>query len=219
MRTESLLHLKTLYFSIIVISFVFVLISSQTVFGYNETSMNPEDFYGNPVYQMDYNGSTLAITNILNKTTFKEGETITVIPEVTNLGNQTVNVYYDPALFYMDVKDQNGKIVGWSGGGDILVSLGMTIKPNTSSPAYVLAGNAMQKGVFTLTAGKYTITSIANIGNFGKPYYPRFYLWSEPVQITVLPEKVPEFPFASVVLALSIVSTIFLYQFKSKIKI
>lgn len=211
--------MKTLYLSIIVISFVFVLISSQTALGYNETGTTPEDFYGNPVYQMDYNGSTLAVTNILNKTTFKEGETITVIPEVTNLGNQTVNVYYDPALFYMDVKDQNGKIVSSSGGGDLLVSFGMTIKPNASSPAYVPAGNAMQKGVFTLTTGKYTITSIANIGNFGKPYYPRFYLWSKPIQITVLPEKVPEFSFATIVFALSIVSTILLYQFKSKIKI
>jgi hypothetical protein len=53
-------------------------------------------------------------------------------------------------------------------------------------------------------------------GTFRPTYSVAF---SVNLPITIVPEKSPEFPFATIVLALSIVSTIFLYQFKSKIKI
>ena len=212
-----------------------VLSSSQTVFGSQQNTTdgyihygpsrqsipsylvspqsNPtfEEQYGNPTYQIDYNGSKLIATNILNKTTFKEGETITVIPEVTNLGNQTVSIGYGPPLFVIEVTDQHGKIVWESGGIHVLVAFSMTLKPNMSSPGYVPAHGAMQKGIFTLTApGNYTITSIASFdGSAGS----NLSLWSKPLQITVLPEKVPEFPLAIPVLVLSITSMlIYIYM-------
>lgn len=197
-----------MHLSIIALSFVLVLISSQTALGYYEYNTTLEDQFGNPVYQIDYNGSKLIATNILNKTIFNEGETITVIPEVMNLGNQTVNIGYDPPLFSIEVKDQHGKTVGLSGGGHLLVNFGMTLKPNMSSPSYAPAG--MQKGVFMLTSGNYSIISMASFYNFTNSTGSDLLLWSEPTQIAV----VPEFPFAIPILLISIVSVIVFYRVK-----
>ena len=171
---------------------VFILISSQTAFGQQSTPdiypngiMEEQD--GNPVYQINYNGVKLVATNILNKTTFKIGETVTVIPELTNIGNQTANLGYGPPLFFIEVKDQDYKTVWSSGGGHLLVGFGITLKPNMSSPGYVPAGASMQRGIFVLNApGNYTVISIAD---FDASAGSNLSLWSKATHITILPKK------------------------------
>lgn len=211
--------METIKFSIITILFLCLLVSSQSALGLiysKDNSTLEKDVYGNPIYQTDYNDSKLIVSNLLNGTIFKEGETITVIPEVTNLGNKTVHIGYDPPMFSFIVKDQLGKIVYWSGTPGLLVSFGMTLKPNMSYPAYVPAGMAIQKETFSLTSGNYTITSIAR---FTSSSYPRsdFFLWSEPTSITVLAEKIPEFPSLLPIFLIS-VSLIILISSRLKIK-
>ena len=170
--------------SIITLSFVLVSILPHTAFGNIGSMAILEQYYGKPNYQLNDNGSTLIVSNILNKTSFTEREPITVIPKLTNLGNNTIRIGYDPVMFDGNMMDEHGQIVSSNGGVDLLVSFAMTVKPHMSSPAYVLADNAIQKENFVLyDSGNYSITSIASFYNSTGS---KVFLWSKPTQIIVL---------------------------------
>jgi len=135
----------------------------------------------NHTYQINYNGSKLLVTNIINKTTFKVRETISVIPELTNIGNHTVAISYCGQLFVTLILDQHGKIVSpqysWA---CPLFDHGVTLAPNVSTP-----GDSYGQ-ITTLSApGNYTLTSIVTFGGIPNTTV----LWSKPLQITILPEK------------------------------
>jgi hypothetical protein len=135
----------------------------------------------NAIYQINYNDSKLLVANIINKTTFKVRETITVIPELTNIGNHTVAISYCGPLFVTLIIDQHGKIVSpqyaWA---CPLIDHSMILAPNVSTP-----GDSYGQIITLDTPGNYTMTSIASFGGIPNTTV----LWSKPLQITVLPEK------------------------------
>ncbi|MGI0102892.1 MAG: hypothetical protein ACREA7_09920 [Nitrosotalea sp.] len=158
----------------------------------------------NPVTRVNYKGANLTVINVINKTTFMIGENITVVPELTNIGNHNVTIGYCGPLFVTLTMNQSGKIVSpqyaWA---CPLVSHGITLEPNISTP-----GESYGQIITLHTTGNYTIKSIASFGDTSK----QIILWSEPIQIKV----VPEFPFAAPVFIISIASLIIFYRMKFK---
>ncbi len=66
-----------------------------------------------------------------------------------------------------------------------------------------------------LPPGNYTIATVARLLGDVNGTCSMVYLWSQPVQLTILPpEKVPEFPFAIPVFIISIASLIIFYRMK-----
>ena len=133
----------------------------------------------NPTYQINYKSAKLIVTNIINKTTFKIGENITVIPELTNIGNHNVTIDYCGPLFVTLTIDQFGKIVwpqySWA---CPLIGHEMTLVPNVPTP-----GDSYGQIISLYAPGNYTITSIASFGDISNTTV----LWSKPIQITILP--------------------------------
>ncbi|MDC8451661.1 MAG: hypothetical protein KGH87_00640 [Thaumarchaeota archaeon] len=158
----------------------------------------------NPQSQIIYKDANLTVTNIMGKNMFKAGENITVIPELTNAANHNVTIGYCGPLFVTLVVDQYGKLVSpqysWA---CPLVGYSMNVAPNSSTP-----GESYGQNIVLHTPGNYTVMSIVSFGDTSK----QIILWSKPVQITILPEKVPEFPFAQIMLAFGIVSTLIIYR-------
>src|SRR5437879_68075 len=203
--------MRTLYFTIILVSFTLTTIlhpafggkvcqmgefvhygpSRQSVpcyLVYSQLNLNHtlEELYGNPVTQIDYHGTRLTVVDMVNKTTFGVGENVTVIPELTNIGNHNVTIGYMPPLFDTEVTDKDGKKVWppYTMGVKITVGFGMTLHHNTSSPDHTFQGQ-IRKSVFALDSpGNYTITSVASFSR--DQAGSNISLWSKPLQITVL---------------------------------
>lgn len=161
----------------------------------------------NTINQINYNGANLTVINLINKTTFRIGENITVIPELTNFGTHNVTIGYCGSLFVTLTIDQSGKIVwpqyAWA---CPLFQSSIILTPNSSTP-----GESSDQIITINTPGNYTVRSIAI---FGDTSHNSILLWSEPLQITILPEKVPEFPVAIPILLISIILAITFYRMK-----
>ncbi len=155
----------------------------------------------NPIYQINYNGANLTVINVINKTTFTMGENITVVPKLTSTGNHNVTISYCGPLFVTLVVDQFGKIVWpqYSWACPLFVS-NIQLMPNTPT------GEGYDQNIILHVPGNYTVLSFASFGT------SKIVLWSKPVLITVLPEKVPEFPFAQIMLVLGIISPVVIYR-------
>ncbi|HET7336706.1 MAG TPA: hypothetical protein VFJ23_02315 [Candidatus Nitrosotalea sp.] len=160
----------------------------------------------NPIHHINYNGVNLTVINAINKTTFKAGENITVIPEFTSVGNRNVTISYCGQLFTTLTLDQFGKIIwpqyAWA---CPLFAHGMTLEPNT-----LTSGESYGQNIALYTPGNYTIISIASFDYMSKTIV----LWSKPLEIIILPEKVPEFPFAVPILLIGIVSVMGFYSIR-----
>lgn len=161
----------------------------------------------NPTYQINYQGVNLTVTNIINKTTFRIGENITVTPELTSIGDHNVTISYCGPLFVTLTVDQFGKLVSpqysWA---CPLVGNVMTLPSNAST-----SGESYGQNIVLSSPGNYTIMSIASFGNIPS----QTVLWSKPIEISV----VPEFPFAIPVLLLSITSLIVFYRMKFRMNL
>lgn len=211
--------MKIQYYAIIVISFVLIFALSQTTFGYNPTL---EDQLGNSsTTKLVHDGSLLILNQTSEKWTYKSGENITIIPEIINIGNKTVNLYYlEPSLF-LEIKNQDGNLV-WPQSatvGYIPEFSGMKVlKPGEKygvKPWTTPTGPAYDPSPIVISVpGNYTAISVASFKFDPKPNDPNsdVYLWSRPLQITVLPENAPEFPFAQVMLVFGIISAVVIYR-------
>ncbi len=159
----------------------------------------------NPVYQMNYNGVNLTVINAINETTFKMGENIIVIPELISTGNHNVTISYCGPLFMTVVMDQFGKIVWpqYSWACPLFMS-DIRLAPNTPT------GEGYDQNITLNLPGNYTLRSLASFDGASDSTV----LWSKPLQITVLPEKVPEFPFAQIILVLGIISSVVIYRIR-----
>ncbi len=185
-----------------------------------------EEQFGNPTKTKLVNdGSILVLNQTAQKLEYKMGENITIIPELINIGNRTISIAYLEPAFFLEIKNQTGDVVwpqstriGWvpeySG---IKTSLkpgehfsgkpwGVTLRPDIFPPTIRLSdpGNytVISIGLFT-----FNTTHSVTAGNL-EP------IWSKPLQITILPEKVPEFPFAVPILLISITSLIVFYRIR-----
>ncbi|MDE1830485.1 MAG: hypothetical protein KGI25_09200 [Thaumarchaeota archaeon] len=138
----------------------------------------------NPIHQLNYKGDKLIVSNMMKKTTFKVGENITVVPELTNIGNHNVTINYCGPLFVTLTMDQSGKIIfpryAW---GCPLIGYNMTLVPNLPT-----SGDSYGQNILLSHAGNYTIISLATFGNIPNAAV----LWSEPTKITIIPEDYVE---------------------------
>ncbi len=155
---------------------------------------------------INYHGVNLTVINIINKTTFGIGENITVIPELLNHGNHNVTVSYCGQLFVTLTTDESNRIVSpqysWA---CPLFDNEITLEPNVPTP-----GESYGQVITLHDAGNYTIQSIAS---FADPPN-QVILWSEPISIVAVSEKIPEFPFVIPVLLIGIVFVIGFYRMR-----
>lgn len=184
--------MKTLLYSIIILSFVLTFVLTQTAFGYNPTL---EDQLGNSsTTKLVHDGSILILNQTTQKLAYEMGENITINTELVNLGNKTVAINYCEPWVVLEIKNQTGDEV-WPntqlacipefGGTKILQPgehlneqpWGFTMQPNVfPSPKLSLPGNytAVSVAVFRFD------THTKNLGSVET-------LWSKPIQITILP--------------------------------
>lgn len=151
--------------------------------------------------QLSYGGATLIINQTIPKIEYKMGENITVYPSMTNIGNSSVTVANGTPLFDIQVIYQNGTKVFDSGySGMLIVGWGFTLNPGMvmhENETWGWNPNAKTPVIKLDTPGKYTILTESNISlyhsadeysHYTAPH-PEKSLWSQPVQITVLPTR------------------------------
>src|SRR5574337_59977 len=211
--------MKTLHYSIIVIISITVLLVPQTVFGQTYDEM--VDALNKNSTKMDklvHDGAILITTQTLNKTQYNIGERVTVYPELTNIGNKSMDIYYLWDPFFVVVTFQDGSIVWTDGPGlppmEFSYNRNQTLEPNipfTTKNPYPDDINSNFRPLVLDKAGNYTISSV---GDFYVNDYTshRVFLWSKPIQITV----VPEFPFAIPVFIIGIGSLVIFYRVRFK---
>lgn len=199
-----------------------VLPSSQVVLGYNQQGPKLEDQLGNSsITKLVHDNSTLILNQTSEKWIYKSGEDITITPEVINMGNKTVNMYYLEPAFFLEIKNRDG-IVVWPQSTTVAYIpeyAGVkALKPGEHfgvKPWTTPTGPMYDPFPIILTAPEnYTALSVVSFKFEPKPDGSDSYvsLWSKPVQITILPEKIPEFPFTGPILLASFVSVVAFYR-------
>lgn len=187
--------MKTLYYSIIVISFTLVLIIPPTAFStmlYNNNEVLKQ-FNANStkMNKLVHDGAILITTQTIKKTEYNLGEKIIVHPTLTNIGNKSMNIFYMWHPFFFIINDQNGSTV-WANGPSVPMmeyssNLNQTIEPNMSFIGGIHDVADPRYPVILNNPGKYTISSVADF--YDDQGNPRHLVWSEPIKFTVLPEK------------------------------
>ena len=186
--------MKTLLFSLIILSFILASILLQTASAsmlYNNNEVLKQfDTNSTRITKLAHDGAILIVTQTIKKTEYKLGEKITVHPELTNVGNKSMEIFYLWHPFFFVIKDQNGSAV-WANGPSVPVmeyssNRNQTLKPNVPFSGGV--GDVADPRYPTIldVPGNYTISSVADFYGFGTP---RNLVWSEPIKFTVLPEK------------------------------
>ena len=146
-----------------------------------------------------------------------------IIPKIMNIGNKTVNIRYPEPAFFLEIKNQNGDVIYPQSaivayipefGGVKALKPGeqFGVKPWTTPTAPMYDPSP----IVISTPGNYTAISVVSFKFDSKTGSPDSYeyLWSKPTQITILPEKIPEFPFAIPVMLIGIILVIAFYRFK-----
>jgi hypothetical protein len=188
--------MKTLSIYVVAISFVVVSSLSQVAFGYNPTL---EDQFGSATTtKLAHDGSILILNQTSEKWIYKSGDNITIIPKVINIGNKTANLYYPEPSFFLEIKSQDGNLV-WPQSAIVAYIPeygGMkALKPGEQygvKPWTTPTGPAYDPSPIVLSVpGNYTAVSMLSFKfdpNSNDPH-SNVYLWSKPVQITILSEK------------------------------
>ena len=175
--------------------------------------------------ELVYNGGTLKIDQHMEKTEYKSGERIWVSRELVNTGNKTLKIAYTSyGIFETYFINQANNMVMPKYGSYTTLLEGfeyITLKPGsytldntTGNKSYAYPPRYTFSFVINVP-GNYTIITGASLGVYDNTTkLVDGYVWSKPLQITVLPEKVPEFPFAIPILLISIASMIVFYRMK-----
>ena len=215
--------MKILYLSITFFPFILVPILFGVAFGSEPCPASGYVHYGpsrqsipcylvtpqyNPTLEEQFGNSTKTklvhddAILILNQTTkklvYQSGEEMTIIPELTNVGNKSVDIGYWEPEFFLEIKNQAGDVVWpqYTGIAYIPEFHGIkTLKPGEQFG--VRPWTAPTAPIFDplpivlSTPGNYTVISVTTL-TFDIPSQMVFSLeplWSKPLQITVLPEK------------------------------
>lgn len=185
--------MKTLHYSIIVISFALVLILPSTVFATmlynNDEVLKQFNANSTKMSKLVHDDAILITTQTIKKTEYKLGEKIIVHPTLTNIGNKNMNIFYMWHPFFFVINDQNGFAV-WANGPSVPMmeyssNLNQTIEPNMSFTGGIHDVADPRHPVILNNPGNYTISSVADFYGYGTP---RNLVWSEPIKFTVLPE-------------------------------
>lgn len=190
--------MKTLHLSILVSSFVVALILSHTAFGIDPVNHSTlEKQFGNITTTKLFHGDSVLILNqTTQKLVYKMGENITINAQLINMGNKTVEVAYCEPWVALEIKNQTGDEI-WP--NSQLVCIPEFYGTKTLHPGEYISiqpwGVTFAPYSFLQPKlsipGNYTVTSVAILTFDMNPKNIRSVepLWSEPLQITVLPEE------------------------------
>lgn len=174
---------------------------------YSHGTLDLEKISDSTITQLEFNHSTITFEQHVNKTTYTVGETIYIYGQLRNVGTHDVYVSYLGPATSSELKDHNGNFVDSFGGVHALDSGpygNETLHPNTSTPLRVFdfQRNIVGGGVGSLqeqpaklaadVPGIYYVRSVIDF-NYGSDmtmeHHQSITLWSEPLQITILPEN------------------------------
>ncbi|MBI1829501.1 MAG: hypothetical protein HY222_04835 [Thaumarchaeota archaeon] len=185
--------MKTLHLSIIAIALVLIL--PQTAFAsmlYNNNNVLEQFNANSPrMTKLVHDGAILITNQTMKKTEYKMGEKITVHPELTNIGNKSMSVFYLWHPFFVVINYQNGT-AAWANGPSVPVleyssNLNQTLKPNVPFTGGIYDVSDPRYPPVLDVPGNYTISSVADF--YDDDGTPRNLVWSQPIKFTVLPEK------------------------------
>lgn len=174
---------------------------------YSHGTLDLEKISDPTITQLKFNNSIITFEQHVNKTTYTVGETIYIYGQLRNAGTHDVYVSYIGPTTSSELKDHNGNFVDSFGGAHALDSGpygNETLHPNTSTPLRVFdfQRNIVGGGVGSIqvqpaklaadSPGIYYIRSVTDF-NYGSDitmeHQQAITLWSEPLQIIVLPEN------------------------------
>lgn len=163
----------------------------------------------------EYNksGFTMAVVNTGNKDVTIAYPFASILGMVLNSENGT-SVYLDHHGISSDNPFADDKLwsLTWPEVGSV------TLKPGQSVVQYYTLSQPSDDNIreYYPPSGNYTISSVARLFGDVNGKCTIVYLWSNPAQIIIPPEKVPEFPFAVPILIISITSLLIFYRIKSR---
>lgn len=226
--------MNNLFVSLSILIMLTILFVPQTVFSitsYQNISNN--NYENTKKTSIEYDGGKIIINQISDKLEYKIGETVTIKPQLVNIGDKNMTIIHYSPLFATEVKYQNGS-KAWPS-----LSQAVTMEPWTEvtlRPGITLEENYSYQNLnpIKLTIpGKYDVRSVAYLTIYDKEKQSlkdaflnsTYILRSKPLQITILPEnyenetnssmtKISEFSFAVPILLVSITSLILLYRIK-----
>ncbi|MGI0058242.1 MAG: cupredoxin domain-containing protein, partial [Nitrosotalea sp.] len=137
---------------------------------------------------LSYNGTTLVVTQTIDKTEYKTGEKFSVTPYLQNVGNNVATIIHGEPLFTIEIIDQNNNTAFiW---GDVINTIGITesLEPGMSTTGKWTSGYGGFPNISLDKAGNYTVYSMASINSEGTPAHTES-IWSRPLNIVVFPEN------------------------------
>lgn len=175
-----------------------------------------EEQFGNTTQtKLVHDGAILILNQTTQKLAYKMGENITISTELINTGNKTVDIYYDEPWVALEIKNQTGVVWPQS---TIVAFIPEFHGMTTLEPREQFGTQPWGPNIFPKLSipGNYTVTSVAlfTFNTHTESSDSLQPLWSKSLQITILPEKVPEFPFTIPVFLVSITSLIVFYRMR-----
>lgn len=152
-----------------------------------------ESMFGNATQTYRTHNDTTLILDQITKLEYKNGENITVTPELINIGNRNIDIAYWEPLTAFEIKDMNDKIVWpkfdgigftpeWH--GIVTIKPGEHLVEHAWGPRFTLYPQIHEPGNYIVrSVAFFTFDTHTKYMNSVQP------LWSKPIQITVLPEK------------------------------
>ncbi len=221
--------MKTLHYSIIAelgIALVILISCSMAhpALAFTHSNLDLEKISDSTITQLEFNNSTITFEQHVNKTTYKVGETIYVYGQLRNIGTRDVYVRYQGPATSSVLKDQNSNFVDSFGGAYVLDGGpygNETLHSNTTMTLRVMdfSRNVVGGGPWSLQVqpaelaadepGIYYVKSMIYFhysADQTSEHSKTITLWSKPLQITVLPEKAPEFQAtAGIILVIGVI--------------
>jgi hypothetical protein len=192
--------MKTLHLSIIIFSLILISILLQTALAQKTAHEILQKRDNMPATKLSHGGAVLIINQTIDKLEYKMGENITVHPEMINIGTSPVVVANGMPLFDIQVYQNGNKVFDSGYSGSQIVGWGFILEPDIAkndTGTWSWNPHATTPVIKLDIPGKYIITSESNIELYDNveqsshaiPAHPVKSLWSQPLQITVLPEK------------------------------
>lgn len=170
--------------------------------------------------KMEYNDAILVVNQTIEKLEYNVGENITVHCALVNIGSNSIIINHLTPLLQSSVTYSNGSTyfpINYPTaliGGDETIGPGNAVTDPNCRPSadnYPIPASSIRIN----TPGTYHITSFAYFTIHDNVAPTSFQsLWSKPVQITVLPERIPEFSFTIPILLTSFISVILFYRIR-----
>ncbi len=213
--------MKVFQNSIIIVTTLLLIISTNVFVHAQPYNPALENQFGSTLTtKLFHDNAVLILNQTADKSSYRMGEGIVVNDELINIGNSTVKIKYCEPWAAFEIKNQTGAemwpksqmgcIPQFIGKATLLPGDHFRVTPWETSSGHVVSPPSLD------APGTYTIISVAAF-TFDSDFYGQGQvesLWSKPLQITVLPEKVPEFPIALLIMLIGVASAVVFYKIK-----